>query len=440
MPSIDGRKLHDWRRSRGWDVPKMARQLRRAACEAQESVAAHDGLIRMIRDWERGKHTLTERYELLYAAALGVEPACLANGPARSGARRDLAQLPVLPLNLRMAHVMLPESAGAEEEDVDRREFGLAMVGLLAGTLVTPTGVPAAVTTEHLRDLRATATSIWTRDRLIGGSAQLREAVTRYTTARAMLDYSSYTSTIGAELQLVTSELAVCAGFAAHDADHQPLARTLLTEATLLAAGDTLLSARAYGLLALQSNALAVADHGRAREALRFLDMADAAARHEPSPRVHALIWMRRANACGILDDDANVRRSIANARRELDRGDHPADPRWAGFVDSTEVTAHEAIARLGQGKPKAAAGLFRDVLADADLPPRNRALYTAQLAACLHAAGDQNEAIDAGLQVLDALEGTVRSARVLHELRPVRQATDSSGEFAARYDTALAS
>jgi hypothetical protein len=149
---------------------------------------------------------------------------------------------------------------------------------------------------------------------------------------------------------------------------------------------------------------------------------------------------MRRANACGILDDDANVRRSIANARRELDRGDHPADPRWAEFVDSTEVTAHEAIARLGQGKPSAAAGLFRDVLTDADLPPRNRALYTAQLAACLHAAGDQTEAIDAGLQVLDALEGTVRSARVLYELRPVRQATDPGGEFAARYDTALAS
>jgi hypothetical protein len=144
---------------------------------------------------------------------------------------------------------------------------------------------------HHTRD------GLWTRDRLIGGSAQLREAVTRYTTARAMLDYSSYTSTIGAELQLVTSELAVCAGFAAHDADHQPLARTLLTEATLLAAGDTLLSARAYGLLALQSNALAVADQGRAREALRFLDMADAAARHEPSPRVHALEGYRKLNS-----------------------------------------------------------------------------------------------------------------------------------------------
>jgi hypothetical protein len=82
MPGIDGGTLHEWRRSRGWDVPKMARELRRAARESGETVAAHDGLIRMIRDWERGRHNLTERYELLYATALDVEPDHLAAGPA----------------------------------------------------------------------------------------------------------------------------------------------------------------------------------------------------------------------------------------------------------------------------------------------------------------------------------------------------------------------
>lgn len=60
---------------------------------------------------------------------------------------------------------------------------------------------------------------------------------------------------------------------------------------------------------------------------------------------------MRRATASGILGDDVSVRQSIVNARRELDHGDHPADPQWTGFVDNTEVTAHEAIARLNQGR-----------------------------------------------------------------------------------------
>lgn len=76
MPGIDGRMLREWRRARGWDVPQLARQLRHAS---QEPVAAHDGLVRMIRSWERGAHALSERYELLYRAL----------GFADGGAERD---------------------------------------------------------------------------------------------------------------------------------------------------------------------------------------------------------------------------------------------------------------------------------------------------------------------------------------------------------------
>jgi tetratricopeptide (TPR) repeat protein len=63
MTRIDGRTLRDWRRSRGWDVPELAYQLRDAA---GGRVAAHDGLIRMIYAWERGDHEISERYELLF--------------------------------------------------------------------------------------------------------------------------------------------------------------------------------------------------------------------------------------------------------------------------------------------------------------------------------------------------------------------------------------
>jgi hypothetical protein len=63
LTGIDGGTLREWRRSRGWDVPKTARELRRVA---SEPVAAPDALVRMIRGWERGDHELSERYELLY--------------------------------------------------------------------------------------------------------------------------------------------------------------------------------------------------------------------------------------------------------------------------------------------------------------------------------------------------------------------------------------
>ena len=69
MPGIDGGTLRAWRRSRGWDVPEVARQLRYAARESAVHVAAHAGLIRMIYAWERGDHALSERYELLYRKA-----------------------------------------------------------------------------------------------------------------------------------------------------------------------------------------------------------------------------------------------------------------------------------------------------------------------------------------------------------------------------------
>lgn len=330
-----------------------------------------------------------------------------------------------------------------EEKRVKRREFGIAAIGLLAGTLAPPAKVPATVSVTQVRTLRVIADNTWTRDWTVGGTALLDEAIGHYTQVRSMLDRSTYSSAVGRELQELAADFAASAGFIAFDADQQRLARTLLGESVLLTGYDPLLTAHAYALLALQSTSLATltSDRGLARESLRFLDYASSAARHEPSPRLHATIAMRRATASALLGDDAAVCRHIAAARRELDRGDHLADPHWAGFVTPSEVTAHEAMARLSQGKAALAVQLFRDVLADPDLPPRNRALYQARLAISFHAAGDHAEAVCEGLGVLRAvLEGPVQSARTLHQLRPLRQSAAHDSEFAARFDAAAAS
>ena len=78
MTGIDGGTLRAWRRSRGWDAPDMARRLRDAARHTNVPAATFSGLVRMIHAWERGDHALTERSELLYAAALGIRPQQLA--------------------------------------------------------------------------------------------------------------------------------------------------------------------------------------------------------------------------------------------------------------------------------------------------------------------------------------------------------------------------
>jgi hypothetical protein len=44
----------------------MARELRKAARDSGEDVAAHHGLVKMIPQWERGVRAPRERYMLLY--------------------------------------------------------------------------------------------------------------------------------------------------------------------------------------------------------------------------------------------------------------------------------------------------------------------------------------------------------------------------------------
>jgi transcriptional regulator with XRE-family HTH domain len=66
LNDVTGEALRRWRESQGWDVPRMAREIRKAAKDCGEDVAAHHGLVKMIPQWERGGRAPRERYRLLY--------------------------------------------------------------------------------------------------------------------------------------------------------------------------------------------------------------------------------------------------------------------------------------------------------------------------------------------------------------------------------------
>jgi transcriptional regulator with XRE-family HTH domain len=66
LTDVTGEILRRWREGQGWDVPRMARELRKAARDSGEDVAAHHGLVKMIPQWERGGRMPRERYRLLY--------------------------------------------------------------------------------------------------------------------------------------------------------------------------------------------------------------------------------------------------------------------------------------------------------------------------------------------------------------------------------------
>jgi hypothetical protein len=91
MTGIDGGTLRQWRRSRGLDVPALARELRRIA--GDDPLPVHDALIRMIRRWER-EGLRTERYELLYRSlgfSKGVEAAAVQPVPSQDAEPADEA-------------------------------------------------------------------------------------------------------------------------------------------------------------------------------------------------------------------------------------------------------------------------------------------------------------------------------------------------------------
>jgi transcriptional regulator with XRE-family HTH domain len=66
LTDVTSETLRRWREAQGWDVPRMARELRKAARDSGEDVAAHHGLVKMIPQWERGARAPRERYRLLY--------------------------------------------------------------------------------------------------------------------------------------------------------------------------------------------------------------------------------------------------------------------------------------------------------------------------------------------------------------------------------------
>jgi hypothetical protein len=66
LTDVTSETLRRWREAQGWDVPRMARELRNAAKGSGEDVAAHHGLVKMIPQWEQGKRAPRERYRLLY--------------------------------------------------------------------------------------------------------------------------------------------------------------------------------------------------------------------------------------------------------------------------------------------------------------------------------------------------------------------------------------
>ncbi|MFC8452150.1 hypothetical protein [Kitasatospora sp. NPDC057223] len=319
----------------------------------------------------------------------------------------------------------------AEEggDEVRRRSilFGAGAAVLSAAAPGADTARPA-LGQDHLRALREAEQRLYAQDRDHGSADLGQQAVTALHTAHSWLAQGRYSEELGHRLHTATGMLSVAAGWLALDAGRPADARSLYTEALASArqADDPGLEAHAFACLSLLAHAT-----GRPREAVTTAQVAQRAASGLGSPRWLALLAMREARGWALQGDRPFAEHAMVRAYELYAKGPRDADPEWLSFFVPAELAGLESLCRADLGQhDRAAAGAEQAVMLFADGHPRNRSLYTADIA--LHharrAAPDLDAATDAAHRTLAYLPD-VRSERLIRSLRDIAGALQSHRE-----------
>ncbi|WP_254897669.1 hypothetical protein [Kitasatospora sp. NA04385] len=301
-----------------------------------------------------------------------------------------------------------------------RRTFVLGTgAALLAAAAPAAHGAAPALTSEHLQALLDAEQRLYAQDRDHGSADLGQQATAALHTAHTWLARGRYSEHLGRQLHIATGMLSVAAGWLALDAGRAADARSLYTEALTSArqADDPGLEAHSFACMSLLAHAT-----GRPREAVSTAQVAQRAAAGLGSPRWLALLALREARGWALQGDRAQAETAIVRAYRLYEKGPRDADPAWLAFFVTAELAGLESLCRADLGQhDRAAAGAEQTVMLFGDGHPRNRSLYTADIA--LHHAHrprpDLDAATDAGHRALAHLTA-VRSARLLRSLRSV--------------------
>jgi hypothetical protein len=291
--------LRDARRARGWDAHRLAVELRRAAGE--EATASADSLLRRIRDWEAGRHGIRERYRLLLASILDLDPE------------------------------QLTPPGGPPVPDVSD------------AAVTKPTR-----NADQAQRIRDTSAHLVALDELTGGSglvpAAVRAAWSAQDAARRHGDR---------EVAAAAAEALQIAGWLAYDADQQDLSRTLTMESVLTA---RMARARDAELFALSQLAMQNAHLGIPGETRQLCEQVLA---DELPRRVGVLFTVRLARALGQTGERRRAVDLISQARSALQDGTSATDPAWAWWLTDAEITWHEGMVDSDVGDWKAAVPLL---------------------------------------------------------------------------------
>ncbi|MBF6290000.1 helix-turn-helix domain-containing protein [Nocardia cyriacigeorgica] len=354
-----------------------------------------------------------------------------------------IPRLALLPALLQTPDVGNIEITDYEGADVDRRQFG-QVSALILGAALTATAAPAnaaapapprRIGSDHVRHFAATAERLWAHDNDFGSGGMLHAALDQFTTAQRILEHADYDTTTGTELAAVTADLGLVSGWLAYDSADQTTAARCYKDALVLAerGGDDSVAADIIDALRQQSWT-----GGRMREALQLSLRASDRSRNDRSARLQAILAAREGVAYAAVGDRRECERALAAAWRQVDRGlDDPDDPVRLHYITADEIRTIEAHARRYLGQHDTAADIYRDTIHAGHHPLRDEASYRAYYAASLADLGDTRTALTEGLTALALFEGSVKSPRLVNEMRPVyRIARNTPGSDADEFRT----
>lgn len=338
-----------------------------------------------------------------------------------------------------------------ESSEMRRRTLGQAALGVAATWAAAPINAIAATGQQQIglpqvAYLRGAVERFNSANQQFGAAATLKPAFAAYQHARGLLENGNYSEAVGVSLAAAVADLAGCAGWQAYDSNMQQLARQCYNEALVLAeqSEEAGLAIRLLGNMTRQACHLSRERPGLAREAVRFSQRAFDHSRARPmSSSMRAHVGTLEMIAQAAIGDAVAFERALAQTWREVDRGLEcgDSDPVWfAHYLTVAEVQANEAKGRRLLRQHAQADNVLRGIVSEDTSEPLYGLLYRINLATNSAARTDTTDALTHGLVALTALENTVKSPRLLGELRPVREAArvvkrGRAAEFASRYD-----
>ncbi|TDE26521.1 hypothetical protein [Actinomadura sp. 6K520] len=303
-PEIRAR-LRRERRARGWDIPRMAHELREAS-EYPHKMPTERSIIRYVERWEDGQvRRITERYRILYAQALSMsQEELFGDGP------------------------QLPPSPGPTEGDVEA--------------------------------IRMMLTALMAADRRFGGHRIRRQANDYLTDVVEPMLRGQAPDALKRRLFGLATEFTLRVSAMHLDADQLDRAMSLLGRASSMAAesADTTLTAWVLsrrGEHEMHQAALTARPNRRAtfiQQALAYTEGAAGVARSAP-PLGRAFLTTKHALAWSLTGDRARTQRVLGTIWAAYERSGSAEEPDWMDAYGYGHLRHEEArcYVNLGMGR-----------------------------------------------------------------------------------------